>query len=857
MSSPPSEPAEVGDALSDSERTGSAETSADAESVWVARQVHAMAASWSRGEPVTAEDLLAHAPGLGDEAAIRLIYEEVCLRRDSGQEIATAEVVSRFPRWKDELEVLLGCDRMLRPFSRAAGFPEPGEDLGPFRLLSELGRGASGRTYLVAETALAGRLVVLKLLSDDQEEHLSLARLQHTHIIPLYSEQTFPERGLRALCMPYLGGTSLARILEAVTAIPPDARRGRHILEALDTLQARDPAPWNSDGPYRRYLEQASYVHAVCWIGACLADALQSAHAHGLVHLDVKPSNALIAADGLPLLLDFHLARRPIRQGEHVTDRLGGTQGWMAPEHRAAFEATIAGRTIAEAVDARADLYALGLLLADALGGSGAAQDASAGRPWRHRNCDVSVGLAEIVQKCVAAKPALRYENPALLADDLRRELNDLPLRGVPNRSLSERWRKWRRRRPAAVLRVAAWLVTAAALVALVVLAQVFYLRRTVDIREIETALADGKSLLSAGKYPESAQTITRGLERAGSVLGVGPLYGALAEQLRRARRGQKATALHDLAELARFRYGVELPAEEEARALLREIRAVWDGRGALLSQAGGALGATTEQAIRSDLLDLAILWSELRIRLAGAGESEPARADALLILTEAADACGPSTRLDRLRCDIAGANTERGDAGILARSPVSALDHLDAGRAYLRNGAFREAAQEFERVRDERPGDFWPNFYRGVCAYRLGQFQDAVAAFDTCTALLPYSAQCYYNRALAYDSLGRHEPAVRDYGRALQLDPGLARAALNRGIIAYKDRRYDGAIADFRRALRAVADSRAIGRIHYNLALAYAARGDQVDALASTELAILHGCDEARGLRDRLRGRP
>src|SRR6202044_2907318 len=147
---------------------------------WLSREVQAMASAWSRGEHVSAEDLLACHPGIGDEAAIRLIYEEVCLRRESGQEVATTEVVNRFPRWKDELEVLLGCDRMLRPFSRIAMFPDVGENLGPFRLLAVLGRGASGTAYLAAEPALGSRLVVLKVISDDQEEHLSLARLQHT-----------------------------------------------------------------------------------------------------------------------------------------------------------------------------------------------------------------------------------------------------------------------------------------------------------------------------------------------------------------------------------------------------------------------------------------------------------------------------------------------------------------------------------------------------------------------------------------------------------------------------------------------------------------------------------------------------
>ncbi len=244
---------------------------------WISRQVQAMALAWSKGERVRAEDVLAQFPGVGDEATVRLIYEEVSLRHEAGEEVATTEVVNRYPRYKDELEVLLGCDRMLRPFSRVALFPTAPGELGPFRLLSGLGRGASGTTYLAAEPALGDRLVVLKVIPDDETEHLSLARLQHTHIIPLYSEQSFPDRGLRALCMPYLRGASLARILDLIAEIPPARRHGRHLVEALDRAQTSIPSETASDGPYRHYLERASYVDAICWIVACLADGLQSA----------------------------------------------------------------------------------------------------------------------------------------------------------------------------------------------------------------------------------------------------------------------------------------------------------------------------------------------------------------------------------------------------------------------------------------------------------------------------------------------------------------------------------------------------------------------------------------------------
>src|SRR5262249_50691256 len=158
--------------------------------------------------------------------------------------------------------------RMLRRLTARAALPEVGEYLGPFYLRSELGRGASGRTYLASEPTLADRPVVLKVISDDQEEQLSLARLQHTNIIPLFSEHSFPERRLRALCMPYLGGTSLSRVLDSLVPIPPADRRGRDIIHVLDRVQAASGDPSPIDGPYRRQLENVSYVEAICWIGS-------------------------------------------------------------------------------------------------------------------------------------------------------------------------------------------------------------------------------------------------------------------------------------------------------------------------------------------------------------------------------------------------------------------------------------------------------------------------------------------------------------------------------------------------------------------------------------------------------------
>jgi len=323
------------------------------------------------------------------------------------------------------------------------------------------------------------------------------------------------------------------------------------------------------------------------------------------------------------------------------------------------------------------------------------------------------------------------------------------------------------------------------------------------------------------------------------------------------ARRGQKAAALHGLADLIRFRYGIDFPSTEEARALIKHIRAVYNERELLLGRQMRTLDARPEHNIRTDLLDLAIAAAEPRLGLAPPQEADAARRDALQLLDDANTWCGPSRRLDRLRESMAAASQQAPSAREQGPVTLSTLDHFDQGRASLRAGRFKEAAVDFQRVLDQRPQDFWPNFYQGLCAYRLGQLHDALAAFRTCIALAPNSAECYYNRARVAEALGRGDQAKSDYSRALELDPALISASINRGILAYKNGKNDDAIADFRHAIHAASDSPALGLIHYNLALAHLTRGDRAAALASAQEAMARGHDGAHGLFDRLQREP
>jgi serine/threonine protein kinase/tetratricopeptide (TPR) repeat protein len=812
------------------------------------QQVEAMVAAWRRGERPLAEDILERHPELGDDAAIRLIYEEVCLRQEAGEAVDLAEIGRRFPQWRDDLVVLLDCQRLMESAPARVVFPHVGEMLAGFRLLAELGRGAAGRVYLAAQPSLGDRPVVVKVTPRGREEHLSLARLQHMNIVPLYSEHVLRDRNLQILCMPFLGGATLAQVLEALEDRSVAERTGKQIVDVLDRFQARHPSGLQSGGPYRRFIARASYVEAICSIGAALADGLQYAHERDLVHMDVKPSNALLAGDGQPMLLDFHLAQSPIGPGSPPPAWMGGTLEFMSPEHRRAMEAVREGRPVSDAVDGRTDIYSLGLLLYVALGGVTPESGDAPLVPLHRLNPRVSVGLSDVIQRCLRRAPGDRYPDAASLASDLRRHLADLPLRGVPNRSWPERWRKWRRRHPSAVSR--------RGLIGLILLVAVAAPATTLGIAyrqrrdAVAAALALGRARFDGHEYAESASTFRRGLALIDRLPGFDRQRRELADGLDRATRADRVAALHELAETIRFRYGLSPPPAEEAPALIRLGRETWEARDSLLRPIDGLPEPETGRRVRSDLGDLVVHWADLRVRYAAADEIARAREEALEILAEAAAVLGTSPSLERDRSAYSGTKRPDDAPQVPDGGPRTAWEHYDLGRSYLRSGKPRVAADQFRRGLRLRPQDFWLNFYEGLCDFRLGQFEAAVNAFRVCIALAPDSAECFYNRARAYQALNRLDLALADYDRALEINPRLTDAALNRGIIRFHQGRHDAAISDLERALKTTSSRSTLGVIHYNLALVHQARGDRQAATARASAYFYDDWADFAGLR-------
>jgi hypothetical protein len=230
--------------------------------------------------------------------------------------------------------------------------------------------------------------------------------------------------------MQYVAGATLERVILRMYDGSRVPERGRAILDVVDSLNAEpvafDPAAMRD----RARIEADDFVQAACWMGARLAEALAYAHSRGVLHCDIKPANILVNRYGRPLLADFNVAAdlSPERSPE---SRIGGTLPYMSPEH---IEAFLGGPGVS--IDARSDVYSLGLVLFELLTGLRAfestqpplsrarlerlAIDRRATVPApREFRPDIPEVLDRVIRRCVAPRPEQRFGS----ADELARAL--------------------------------------------------------------------------------------------------------------------------------------------------------------------------------------------------------------------------------------------------------------------------------------------------------------------------------------------------------------------------------------------------------------------------------------------------
>jgi Protein kinase domain len=282
-----------------------------------------------------------------------------------------------------------GCETVLPLGSTAVDArsaeddPLVGSRIPPFRILGRLGQGGMGVVYRAVDEEL-GREVALKFLAP---------HLPHLDAEPR-DEERFLEEARAAAALDHPGIGSLLQI---------GRYQGRRFLAMPlydgETLEAR-LARQDGSGPLA--------IDEVLVLASQLAAALAAAHAAGIVHRDLKPGNVLLTRSGQSKLLDFGLARRA--GADRLTERgtVLGTPAYMAPE-----------QLRGEEVDARADLWAFGAVLYEALAGRA---------PFGHGRVQPVQGLVHaILTEDPPPLHRLRPEAPAPLERLVRRCLSRDP----------------------------------------------------------------------------------------------------------------------------------------------------------------------------------------------------------------------------------------------------------------------------------------------------------------------------------------------------------------------------------------------------------------------------------------------
>lgn len=354
----------------------------------------------------------------------------------------------------------------------------PFERLGDFRLIRRIGEGGMGVVWLAQQESLK-RPVALKLIRAErtgsadverrfEREAQSVARLRHPNIVQVHASGE--ERGVRYLAMEFVDGRALDDVVREAIA------EGKRL-----------------DVP-----------RVLGWI-APIARALAAAHAEGIVHRDVKPSNIVVRTDDTAMLTDFGLARDIDATVATRSAGFMGTPSYAAPEQ---IDARIGP------IDARTDVYALGATLYELVTGvvpfSGGTTEqvlhgivsATLIAP-RRRNKALSRDLETVILKAMERDPRRRYADAAAFAADLEALLALRPIAARPP-SLARRAVAVVRHRPL-------WAMAVGAVLVLVVAAPWYasHERR----QEADAALADARArIVSHRESGERERTATTAL---------------------------------------------------------------------------------------------------------------------------------------------------------------------------------------------------------------------------------------------------------------------------------------------------------------------------------------------------------
>ncbi len=506
-----------------------------------------------------------------------------------------------------------------RPAKASAAAPM--QQLGDYQILREVGRGGMGVVYEAQQLSL-GRHVAIKVLPSHalldprqlgrfQREARSAAKLHHTNIVPVFG--VGEQDGLHYFVMQFIQGLGLDLVLNELRHLrqprgkpaptqddapgrPTNVTQDVSVVDVAHGLLTgeftasggREPpenSPLPSDSPFAQGVDTprspdasvtvrmpgqsqgstlsesgSQYWQSVARVGMQVADALAHAASQGILHRDIKPSNMLLDETGNVWVTDFGLAKADT-DGDNLTHTgdIVGTLRYMAPER-------FNGQG-----DLRSDVYSLGLTLYELLATRPAFDESDRNKlvkqvmhdePVRPRKLNPGVprDLETVVLKAIARDPAHRYQTPAEMAEDLKRFVEDRPVRA---RRISETERLWRwcRRNP-----LPSSLLALIVLVFLAGFAGVFQ-----QWRVAETAREDEKT--QRGRAVALQQGAEKARDEANQTRNAAARQAAgllLDKGIEDARGGEPARALHLFVKALRT-----LPADDpQAAPLDRVIRA-------------------------------------------------------------------------------------------------------------------------------------------------------------------------------------------------------------------------------------------------------------------------------------------
>ncbi len=762
--------------------------------------------------------------------------------------------------------------------------PEVGSHLFGFRLRGELGRGAYARVFLAEQVGLAGRPVVLKVSAIDGDEPQTLAQLQHTHIVPIYSAHEDAEAGLRAVCMPFFGGASLSAVLEKLWATSSRPARGEELVRALEATTARPPTPsspvlpvlrkqksgvrsYSVPGPQQSVpgakaplspsapvpgvpargekarsplpppkgdpgptaldeLRTLDYVRAAAWVVERLAQGLHHAHRRGVIHRDVKPSNVLLCGDGQPMLLDFNVSERADGAAAAV---IGGTVAYMAPEHLHAM--TVGRAERAGLADHRADIYSLGMVLYEMLAGA---------RPFDETGSysAARTQLVAMAEERRQAMPSLRQKvrgAPWSLESITRMCLAPDPAKRYQHADhLAEDLRRFLHDLP---LKYAPEL----------------------SVRERAAKWVRRHPRLASSASVGTAAAVLL-LCTAGALVGVRGHLAQAREQLAVAHAEDDARRFRDGAVRALCLVNTTTDVRDHlarGTAVCEETLGLFDVLSRDDWQRGDAwqhLDAAERARLAEDVRELLVLLAGARVRAAPGDEAALRGALRLLDRAEATDGLPPSHALWAERAGylerLGDHEAARAAARTAGATPASsARDHYLLASGHAREGRLAEAVAELDQAIALNPRHYWSLTLRGICQLERGQATEALADFGACTGLWPEFAWGYFNLGYARAKAGNKTGAVRDYTTALERDPGFVLAYLNRGMLRSELGEYEPALADLRRAAELGRDD---AYLHLGAGVALEALRRHAEADAEFDTAFARAEGESKAVRVR-----